>query len=83
MLKLKLMKTEVLFPFNFRHVQNSLGSVIFETFFSHQFVFIGKSVLQVLFSGIAAVVSDISVCYRNPSRYIPRFVSYLETTARV
>lgn len=29
MLKLKLMKTEVLFPFNFRHVQNSLGSVIF------------------------------------------------------
>lgn len=33
MLKLKLMKTEVLFPFNFRHVQNSLRSVIFETSF--------------------------------------------------
>lgn len=34
MLEFKLIKQEVLFSFNLPHVQNSLGSVIFETFFS-------------------------------------------------
>lgn len=33
MLGFKLIKHEVLFPFNLPHVQNRLGSVIFETFF--------------------------------------------------
>lgn len=34
MLEFKLIKQELLFPFNLPHVQNSLGSVIFETFFA-------------------------------------------------
>lgn len=34
-LKLELMKAEVVFPFNSRHAQSSLGSVIFETLSSH------------------------------------------------
>jgi len=82
-LKLKLMKAEVVFPFNFRHAQSSLGSVIFETLSSHKFVFIGKSVLSVLFSGIAAVVSDTRVGRENPSRHVLKFISCLETIARV
>lgn len=83
MLTLELTKAEVLFPFNFRHAQSSLGSVIFETASSHEIVFIGKSVLQILFSGIGAVVSDTRVGRENPSRYVLKFVSYLETKARV